>query len=144
MGTRADFYLKNEQGLKWLGSVHWDGYDVAEARQTDKYPTPFNVLSASREDEFINSLEEYFKKRDDVRRPEHGWPWPWENSKTTDMSYVFQDNKCQVYSWGQPVEVCEDEDGGFDYKELDEPQISWPDMSEAANVTDAGFIVISV
>lgn len=85
MGTRADFYVSKPDGLEWLGSIAWDGYDID------------HVALASTEEQYRQSLEEFFASRDDVTRPEQGWPWPWDNSNTTDYGYVFVAEHGVVY-----------------------------------------------
>lgn len=50
MGTRADFYIKQEQEPKmlWLGSIAWDGYpdgidsEVLQASNVDEYKSRVN------------------------------------------------------------------------------------------------------
>lgn len=85
MGTRADFYVGKPDGLEWLGSIAWDGYCID------------HVALASTEEQFRRSLEEFFASRDDVTRPEQGWPWPWDDSNTTDYGYVFFADHGVVY-----------------------------------------------
>lgn len=144
MGTRADFYVKRDDKIKWLGSVHWDGYDVAEAEESDKCHIRYNVKQSKTEEEFTKHLDSYFSVRDDVRLPENGWPWPWEDSRTSDMAYVFDENKLRIFSWGSEIDVVKEEHGsGFDYEAVDGDDFQWPDMSDIANVTTAGFIVMS-
>lgn len=135
MGTRADFYIKKAEQpeLVWLGSIAWDGYP-------DGIEEP-NVLEAKTEGEYLKLLTEFFSKRKDLTLPERGWPWPWDNSKTTDYAYCFHDGtvsaNCFGHGWYDPSD------------ESDEPVITWghpyPDMKSRKNVRmdeGSGLIVI--
>lgn len=85
MGTRADFYLRSGKQLKkedWLGSIAWDGYPEG---------MPDALLKAKSKKEFLKELAIFFRDRDDVTRPDEGWPWPWETSATTDYTYIFSE-----------------------------------------------------
>jgi len=135
MGTRADFYIKkaDQAEIVWLGSIAWDGYP-------DGIDEP-KVLEAKTEDEYLSLLTEFFSKRKDVTLPERGWPWPWDNSKTTDYAYCYHEGKvyanCFGHGWYDPND------------ESDEPAIIWehayPDMKSRKNVRmdeGSGLIVI--
>ena len=92
MGTRADFYLGRGLEAKWVGSIGWDGYPdgLDEA-----------VLTATDEVGFLKALKAFFKERDDVTDPKkHGWPWPWEDSNTTDYAYAFDENRVWINCFG--------------------------------------------
>jgi hypothetical protein len=51
----------------------------------------------------------------DATRPEDGWPWPWEDSRTTDYAYAFDNGKvwasCFGYAWFDPLEEEPEDDG---------------------------------
>jgi hypothetical protein len=90
MGTRADFYIKEGKKLEqkdWIGSIAWDGYPsgidtaIKEARSSD---------------DFKKAIAKLFKEREDVTLPEEGWPWPWDDSGTTDYAYVFNSKSSKV------------------------------------------------
>lgn len=84
MGTRADFYIKQEKNKKkmeWCGSIALDGYEID------------GVEEAKTETEFRNKLKIFLDDRDDSTYPKDGWPWPWNNSKLTDETWVFITNK---------------------------------------------------
>lgn len=149
MGTRADFYIKTGTELQWIGSVSWDGYDVYECQRTDFHAT--SVREATSEGDFRDALSKYFNSRDDVRLAENGWPWPWENSCTTDMAYVFDTElgKTRCFSWGNEIPPFDPNKAPEEYDEESDgaslpSDFEWPDMSDLAKVTDAGFIIISV
>ena len=92
MGTRADFYVGRGTGAMWLGSIAWDGYPKG---------IDSSVLAATTQGEFVQALSEFFKHRDDVSLANHdGWPWPWENSHTTDFAYAFDGGSVWVSMFG--------------------------------------------
>lgn len=135
MGTRADFYVSKPDGLEWLGSIAWDGYDID------------HVALASTEEQFRQSLDEFFAGRDDVTRPEQGWPWPWETSNTTDYGYVFVDGHGVLYrSFGGKVfSAADDGDENGERKPVDGVTITYPNMSERQRVrmdSGSGLIVL--
>lgn len=139
MGTRADFYIKkaDEKELVWISSIAWDGYPDG----IDKL-----VLEAKTQTEFIAELQKFLQPRTDVTLPDHGWPWPWNDSGTTDYAYCFHNGKvyanCFGNGWFDPFEKTEEDK---------DPSIIWehdyPDMSNIKNVRydrGSGLIVISM
>ncbi len=80
MGTRADFYIGRGANAEWLGSIAWDGYPSG---------IPASLLNAPSEEAFRRELALFAEKREDWTAPEQGWPWPWDNSQTTDYAYAF-------------------------------------------------------
>jgi hypothetical protein len=129
MGTRADFWVRNDKGAEWVGSVGWDGY------QWDENPECF-LMQAKTEQEFRVAVRSIQLQRTDFSCSETGWPWPWKNSVLTDYSYVFEDGRTQVYCFGSPV--------GPDGKTG--PKATWfPDMAtnrHASNGNRSGLIVV--
>lgn len=99
MGTRADFYMGIGPDAEWLGSVAWDGYDVSEANSG----IARDVRLSKTKEEFLENLKAYFAARDNVTLPEAGWPWPWEDSRTTDFAYAFVDGQIQQYYFGKSI-----------------------------------------
>ena len=81
MGTRADFYVGRGPSAEWLGSIAWDGHEVGRIRE------------ATSEGNYRTFVAAFFAERDDVTLPEQGWPWPWNDSGTTDC----------VYAWDGPM-----------------------------------------
>ena len=122
MGTRCDFYIGFGTEAEWLGSVAWDGYQWEEDRDAD-------ISKATTEDEFRKSVAAEFSDRDDATLPENGWPWPWDDSRTTDRQVVFADGQVQHFAWGAPID-CEDDDV--------EKRDDWPNMKDHANVVIGG------
>jgi hypothetical protein len=143
MGTRADFYIKRESNYpEWIGSISWDGYDIRETTESDSHKSDRNmscyrVKQARTEEEYKEALEAYFSFRDDVRLPKDGWPWPWDDSCTTDKAYVFdvERGKVRMFAWGREYASEEDKEAGR------YPNFNWPDMTDNKNVADGGFIV---
>lgn len=137
MGTRGDFYIRDTEGrLHWCGSVADDAYDVEEVGKDDdddRGKSCVELRNVETLEGFIGALKSYFSFRNDVRLPEDGWPWPWDNSLTTDRAYVFdmaqKKARLRAFHWGGKRD---DPPPGFD----------WPDMSGDANVTDGGFIFL--
>jgi hypothetical protein len=132
MGTRADFYIREDSKLRWLGSVGWDGYDVEEmtekdAEWGDRNASCWAIRQAQSPDEFLAAVDHYFGLRDDVTKPEQGWPWPWKDSCTTDRAYVFDGTSMKCYAWGREI-VGEKAEG-------DHPAGGWPNMEDVQNVT---------
>ncbi len=79
MGTRADFYVGRGKDAEWLGSIAWDG------DPSTRLPELVAVDEAS----YRACVEAILSKEDDATRPAQGWPWPWEDSKTTDCAYAW-------------------------------------------------------
>lgn len=148
MGTRADFYVGKGKDAEWLGSIAWDGYRGGISGY---------ILKATREEDYRKAVDAFLKSRDDATFPEQGWPWPWDNSHTTDCSYWFFDGRCwDAQSYPTKLYVpcdepepdwSEDDEGELERKWLDgrEP-IDFPDMSERKNVAGgsrSGLITIT-
>lgn len=147
MGTRADFYVGLDHGAEWLGSIAFDGYpdgvfheDIAKEDR----------LYAGHGDErqWREDVAEFLASRDDSTLPEHGWPWPWGTSATTDWAYTYDPARQAVLGscFGSPWYVVADgppQDAGGDFDEsIDRDGFgapTFPDMSERRNVrTDKG------
>lgn len=125
MGTRADFYVGRGESAEWLGSIAWDGY-----------PGGINkpLLKADTEKKYRAAVVRFFADREDVTRPVDGWPWPWENSLTTDYAYAFDDGKVWAspfgHGWFDPLK---------DEPEDDRPKSAvFPNMKAGANVQIGG------
>ena len=124
MGTRADFYI----GKEWLGSVGWDGYPEGISEY---------ILSAQTRGEFKGEVMSFLLQRDDATFPKQGWPWPWNDSNTTDYAYVW-DGRLRVACFGSWINPETGEEIGGDKPEF-------PDMSAVKNITwgtDRGGVMI--
>lgn len=133
MGTRADFYIGTDPAdMEWLGSIAWDGYPhgICEGESILGDLHESQVLSAETEEEYRAALASFFSQRDDVSRPEDGWPWPWEDSRLTDFAYTFDGEKvvCSNFGSGWQVAVEYDSEAGTDGK------ARFPDMERVWNV----------
>lgn len=167
MGTRADFYVGRGEQAEWLGSVAWDGYpDGILPRSTEvatiggetfmrsgAWPKGGHLFDATTVDEFKARLETYFAGRDDVTRPEMGWPWPWETSALTDCVYAFDEGCVWTSRFGREWrKVSDDEpDGNLPAAEFDRlwpkggPGM-YPNMASRKNVAHgqrSGLLVLT-
>lgn len=131
MGTRADFYVGRGPGAEWIGSIAWDGYPegIDDA-----------VLRAKAEDTFRSAVAGHLDGREDATRVADGWPWPWDDSRTTDYAYAFDCGRvwasCFGGEWFVATEECPD----------DAPQTAvFPDMSGRRQTTfgpRSGLLVV--
>jgi len=121
MGTRADFYVGKGADAEWIGSVAYDGYEWIQ-RLKDEADDAIN--SAKTEDEYRDAVASVLVSRNDGTTPEMGWPWPWDNSCTTDYAYCFVGDCLEVFNWGC---TCDS----------DEKQ-EWPDFSDVVHSAKAG------
>ncbi len=123
MGTRADFYVGTGKGAEWIGSVALDGYEWGERIDRDDHDA---ITLAKTETEYRKAVASMISEKNHGTTPEHGWPWPWDDSRTTDCAYCFDDNKVNAYSWGAP------------WNDEDAEHIEWPDMSMFEHSAKAG------
>ena len=139
MGTRADFYVGRGKDAEWIGSIAYDGYPEGMDEE--------QLFGASDADAFracVRSMSE----RDDFTPPDMGWPWPWDDSRTTDYAYAFDDGQVWISSFGHPWMTHEQHsDKSFRDANYDEPKLdNFPDMAERKNVTmgpRSGLIVVT-
>ena len=148
MGTRADFYIKKNKKIEWLGSIAWDGYEIDE------------VEDAKSEEEYVKLLTEFLSERNDATYKEDGWPWPWNNSKLTDECYVFEhgtiwqmishDGNYRDHSTEclfAPYNEAETNDDGEIINSVATRRFCVPDMSHLKNVASgkrSGLITVSI
>ena len=110
MGTRADYYVGTGRKAEWIGSVAWDG-DMVEP----------SVEKARSEKAYRKAVLAWLETRDDASFPKDGWPWPWDDSGTSDCAFTFSHGKFRKFKG------------------------PYPDMGEKKNVTfgkRSGLIVI--
>ena len=133
MGTRADFYVGRGESAEWLGSIAWDGYPNG---------IPDDIHQSANEEMYREEVQAFLESREDATLPEQGWPWPWDDSQTTDYAYAFE--KGWVYAvyfghrWFCPQKGEEEPD-------VDGYEAIFPDMSDRKNVTlgpRSGLIVL--
>lgn len=152
MGTRADFYVRKDNQMEWLGSIAWDGYEID------------NVRKAKSEKGFRRLLSEFLAGRRDATYPKDGWPWPWNNSKLTDEIWVWDCESKSIYRGADHDGEYEDhttvqyfsrgtrqfgyDENGEEIETPDRTQLkAWllPDMKELKNVqlgSKSGLIIV--
>ncbi len=136
MGTRADFYVGRGKDAEWLGSIAWDGHP-------DSLPRP--VRLADDEKEYREAVVEFFAARNDVTLPAQGWPWPWNDSCTTDYAYAFDEGEVWGSGFGHGWWPVNHEPTGDAADALDDVQVEFPDMRDIQNVAfgeNSGLIII--
>ena len=125
MGTRADFYVGRGAVAEWIGSIAWDGYPKGIDAE---------ILASTEVEQYRGNVTDMLA-RADATLPEQGWPWPWEDSRTTDYAYAFDDG--QVWAsrfggaWFDPREAEPGDDDDTDYG----PSAVFPDMSSRQATT---------
>jgi len=86
-------------------------------------------------------LGSFLFDRDDVTRPEDGWPWPWKSSYMTDFAYAFDGARVLCSCHGEPWQVATE----FEDREEEARSVEFPDMTDVQKVTlgvRSGLIVI--
>lgn len=145
MGTRADFYTGDSAHpgeLKYLGSIGCDGYPAGVD----------SICLAKSLPDYLERIRERFLE-DDASLPERdGWPWPWEDSRTTDYTYCFDVAKNSVLAscfggpWFDPEPFC-DPEYAYEVEPPSDPKLDFPSMKAIQKVTfgkRSGLIVIGV
>lgn len=135
MGTRADFYIGRGEAAEWLGSIAWDGYPEGIAAP---------LIEATTAEGFRNALVNFASGRDDFTSPEHGWPWPWDTSATTDYAYALDEGKVWASGFGGAWFDASLPDTDTEEKHSSKSAV-FPDMSARKAVTlgrRSGVIVV--
>ena len=111
MGTRADFYIGRGEQAEWLGSIAWDGYPdgIADA-----------VIHAQDEQDYRNFVQFFLEGRSDRSLPADGWPWPWEDSHTTDYAYTFAGGGVWGCNAGKWWDAAQEEPEGEEWEALED------------------------
>lgn len=134
MGTRADFYAED---MTWLGSIAWDGYPGG---------IDLDLLRSTSDAVYRANVARFLAGRDDATLPERGWPWPWDDSRTTDYAYALRDGAVHASSFGSPWFALD-----LDAEEYGEPRdpsgdpAEFPNMAERKNVRldgGSGLIIL--
>ena len=137
MGTRADFYVGNDPAtMEWIGSMAYDGYALH-----DDYPSNDTldepIAKATTGKAYRKAVQQMLKKINHATFPKDGWPWPWEDSRTTDYAYCFVDGKVLCYMFGHgPADIGKpfcNNDG--DFLPGLRRKADFPDMTARQNVT---------
>ena len=137
MGTRADFYIgRDSQTMEWLGSIAHDGYPEG---------LPRKVMPARDEQDYRQRVSAVLAVHNHATTPEQWWPWPWEDSRTTDYAYAFDEGKVWTsafgYAWFDSIE--EDAVYGTDAHD----KLMFPDMSARQRVAygpRSGLMILKV
>lgn len=136
MGTRCDFYIGKGKDAEWLGSVGWDG-DPGNFQ---------DIIRTKSDQEFRVAVTKELKGREDATFPDMGWPWPWDDSSTTDYAITIFDGKvwasCFGHDFFDPMNPPEDDYVGKKSKKF-------PNMKKvrAANITlgpRSGLLTVAV
>jgi hypothetical protein len=128
---------------EWLGSIAWDGHPGSVFCEEGTSVTR-TLARAQNADEWKHEVLAYLSTREDATLPEMGWPWPWENSQTTDYAYAFDEHKIWVAEFGRgwvELATCLRARLVSDDDEEAEPlfggpkNVLFPDMSNRSKVT---------
>src|SRR5258708_6288653 len=133
MGTRADFYVGRGPEAEWLGSIAWDG-------NPGSIGSDGSIVLAATEADYRRQGAAFPASRDDATLPEQGWPWPWDDSRTTDYAYAFDGgmvwSSCFGHEWFRVDPTAEYFGEPTDESERDIPKNAvFPDMAERKAVT---------
>lgn len=144
MGTRVDFYVGRGEGAEWLGSYPFDGYPSGvfdEAPELFVEPLPTEAEWRAWVAEWLAS------NADRATLPDMGWPWPWNDSRTTDYAYAWDEGVVYGSSFGHEwFEVNPDAENWGEPEESEKTAV-FPDMSARKAVTygnRSGLIVIGL
>lgn len=147
MGTRCDFYVSKENEIIWLGSYGWDGYPEGVAKEID-------LQNCNTESEFKDKVNKFLSDNNGIF-PKDGWPWPWNDSKTTDFHYIFHDSKVFVSNYSSKyielnkyldnLKAINEEDDSVDQL-YDEVVFNLPNMKDQQKVNfgpSSGIMVLN-
>ena len=148
MGTRADFYLGTDPAdMEWLGSVAYDGYSIADT--PERNPIDRAVAHAKTAKAFRGAVAALLTENEHGSTQEQGWPWPWEDSCTTDYTYCFGGTHTVYYCFGHgpqyPGKSVFTRDG--EYKRPFRVKASFPDMTRYQRITfgsRSGLLILGV
>lgn len=137
MGTRADFYVGRGEQAEWLGSIAWDGdpgsvFGAVPEVLTDARPATVEGWRI-----FVSA---FLGERSDATLPKQGWPWPWDDSRTTDYAYAFDGDAVWSsafgHEWFRVDPAAEYFGEPTDESERDIPKnVVFPNMTERKAVT---------
>ena len=106
MGTRADFYIGRGEHAEGIGSIAYDGAPMGVA---------WRELGAKSERVFRDEVEDLIRNCSHGTTPDQGWPWPWDDSRTTDYAYAFDDGTVFMSAYGRRWVPVSPDDLGDDY-----------------------------
>ncbi len=106
MGIRADFYVKDKDGMSWIGSLVRDGHP---------WNIDLDILIVTNQTLFETLVRTFLITRVDSEWKV--WPWPWPDSLMTDYSYIFDEEQGKVVAYMMtakilfdPVKIVQGED----------------------------------
>ena len=108
MGSRADFYIGIKEP-KWIGSINQDGHPwhIPCKLLVQISSTMYEEITV----EFLMARAGYIESHGDE------WPWPWEDSRMTDYSYIFKRDMDRVIAYSMtdrelfdPLKIKQGED----------------------------------
>lgn len=123
MGTRADFYVGRGKTAEWIGSVAWDGYPGGFDRN--------GLMDATDEEGFRAAVAAELASREDATTVDKGWPWPWNDSHTTDYAYAFDGGAVHGSAFGSSWFDPRKEEP----EDLDEHVAEFPSMADRKAMT---------
>lgn len=142
MGTRADFYIKEKEKTIFLGSTLWDGYPNGIIED-------YKILSIKNDKDFKSKISKMIVEKEGNLGK---WCFPWDDSKTTDYTYIFncEDNKIYASCYGSKPILLENYKGDEfedDYdkeksKKLKKLDFEFPDMRDKYEKGKSGFIIL--
>jgi len=119
--TKADFYVGYGKSAWWLGSIRKDGMP-----DRIKDDIIYSVTKA----QYERRVKAMLIKKTDSILPGDGWPWLWDDSKMTDFSYFYFNEKVHASFMGgilfDPISVSLGEDLKTSYIRYDDPE--FPNM----------------
>lgn len=143
MGTRVDFYVGRGEHAEWLGSYPFDGYPhgvFGDAAEMFAAPSPTEIEWRQWVARFLEA------EPDKATTPDMGWPWPWEDSRTTDYAYAWEDGTIYGSSFGHSWFRIDPEHENWGKPDDETPKDAvFPDMSARQAVTygpRSGVIVV--
>lgn len=152
MGTRADFYIGRGKDAEWIGSIAMDGYPADE--ETSRAGIPWRILRLTSEENFREAAVAYVNNQSHGTIPDEGWPWPWDDSRTTDFAYAYDGGKvfasCFGRTWHDPIahaQADSDEQECVSGEWSAAGKVDFPDMKPLKNVTTgvrSGLIIVGI
>lgn len=151
MGTRVDLYIGRGAEAEWLGSYPFDGYPRGVFG--DAYDNGQIFTDKPLTEQFWRNWVRSFLAQHQGRSttPDMGWPWPWEDSGTTDYAYAWDPADGVVYgsnfgrAWFRVDPLDENWGERLDDDESAESGAVFPDMTTRKNVTygpRSGLIIL--
>lgn len=143
MGTRADFYVDRGEDAEWLGSIAWDAYPSGIAEH--------HVIECETEEDYRAAVTKMLEERDDATKPEQGWPWPWDDSCTTDYAYAFDGGRVWSCPFGHGWLLATEDEPDEETPEGEEfwaqKQVTFPNMKSIQNVDfgkRSGIMIVGI